>query len=131
MDRPDSTDIKEVDTVESNQQREGDVFTGITDTFSSWMGRIRDTETYFSKTRDMKEDILKLLERMQLDGLINHQDVSEVTYIADMWIRLLNAIRSYNVGCDFVKRDIITYLLELYKMRQLPDSLFIEVCLQL
>ena len=127
----DSAGIKEDGAVESNQQREEDVFICITDTFNNWMGRILDTETYFSKTNDMKEDILKSLERMQLDGLINHQDVSEVTYVADMWIRLLNAIRSYNVGCDFVKRDIITYLLELYKMRQLPDSLFIEVCLQL
>ena len=127
----DSADIKEDGAVESNQQGEEDVFICITDTFNNWMGRIRDTETYFSKTSNMKKDILKLLERMQLDGLINHQDVSEVTYVADMWIRLLNAMRSYNVGCDFVKRDIITYLLELYKMRQLPDSLFIEVCLQL
>ena len=127
----DSVDIKEDGTVESNQQREEDVFICITDIFNNWIGRIRDTETYFSKTSNTKKDILKSLERMQLDGLINHQDVSEVTYVANMWIRLLNAMRSYNVGCDFVKRDIITYLLELYKMRQLPDSLFIEVCLQL
>ena len=42
------------------------------------------------------------------------QDIAELYYITDIWVNLLHATSCYSVVCVFVKRDIITYLSELY-----------------
>ena len=68
---------------------------------------------------------------MNLDTFLTSQDISELRYIANIWVNLLNCTSSYTIGCEFVKRDIITYLLELYNLRQITDRLFIETCLRL
>ena len=46
-------------------------------------------------------------------------------------VQLLNTISSYLAGCEFLKRNIITLLLELYSMKQISDKPFIETCLKL
>ena len=52
--------------------------------------------------------------------------------ITDVWIKLLNAVSSYyRIGHEFVKRDSITLLLELYTLRQINSCLSIETCLKL
>ena len=107
------------------------VWLDIESVFHHWTDQILDSESRYEKSRSYREFVEASLRRQQLDGFLNHQDVAELMYIADLWTNLLNCISSYMIGCEFVKQDIITYLLELHKVRQITDSLFIEICLRL
>lgn len=113
------------------ENKEPDVWMDIEEALNSWTRRILDLETRYSKTVSFRQNIEESLRRQQQDGFLNHQDIAELSYIADLWTKLLNSVSSYTIGCEFVKRDIITFLLELYKLRQITDRLFIEACLQL
>ena len=116
-------------TTEVNQPV--DVWTDIEEALCRWADRILDTESRYEKTVSFREHIEASLRRQQLDGFLNYQDITELRHVADVWINLLNCTSSYAIGCVFVKRDIITYLLELHKLRQITDCLFIETCLRL
>ena len=107
------------------------VWLDIESVFHHWTDQILDSESRYEKSHSYREFVEASLRRQQLDGFLNHQDVAELMYIADLWTNLLNCISSYMIGCEFVKQDIITYLLELHKVRQITDSLFIEICLRL
>ena len=108
-----------------------DVWTDIEEALHRWTSQILDAESRYEKSASFRENIEASLRRQQLDGFLNHHDISELRYIADLWTNLLNSTFTYTVGCEFSKRDIITYLLELYKLRQITDYLFIETCLRL
>ena len=112
-------------------KEESDVWSGIEDALNRWTRRVLDVEALYSKTANFRQNIEESLRRQQQDGFLNHHDIAELRYIADLWVNLLNSISSYTIGCEFVKRDIITFLLELHKLRQITDALFIETCLQL
>ena len=107
------------------------VWTDIEEAMNRWTNQILDAESRHEKTVSFRENIEASLRRQQLDGFLNHNDISELRYIADLWTNLLNCISSYTIGCESVRRDIITYLLELHKLRQITDCLFIESCLRL
>ena len=107
------------------------VLTDIEEAMNRWTNQILDAESRHEKTVSFRENIEASLRRQQLDGFLNHNDISELRYIADLWTNLLNCISSYTIGCESVRRDIITYLLELHKLRQITDCLFIESCLRL
>lgn len=96
-----------------------------------WTERILDAESRYEKTASFREHLEASLRRQQLDGFLNYQDIAELRHVANLWINLLNCTSSYTIGCEFVKRDIITYLLELYNLRQIDECLFIETCLNL
>ena len=120
--------------VDSNSTLKGnqsDAWSDIGEALHRWTSQILDAETLRDKTASFRENIEASLQRQQLDGFLTTHDISELRYIADLWTNLLNCTSSYAIGCEFVKRDIITYLLELYKLRQISDRLFIETCLQL
>lgn len=96
-----------------------------------WADSLLDFETKFKETATLREKVEASLIRQQQDGFIGYQDVIELKYISHVWINLLNSLSTYTIGCEFVKRDIITYLVELYKLRQITENLFIESCLRL
>ena len=121
-------DISVSTTPEGNQI---DVWADIEEALHRWTGKILDVESRYEKTASFRENIEASLRRQQLDGFLNHQDIAELRHVTNLWINLLNCTSSYTIGCEFVKRDIITYLLELYKLRQISDCLFIETCLKL
>lgn len=107
------------------------VWTDIEEALYRWTNQILDAESRHEKTASFFENIDASLRRQQLDGFLNHHDISELRYIADLWTNLLNCISSYTISCETVRRDIITYLLELYKLRQITDCLLIETCLRI
>ena len=113
------------------ERKESDVWVDIAEALHQWTGRILDAETRHARTASFREKITDSLQRQQLDGFLNHHDIAELMYIADLWTNLLNSISSYAIGCEFTKRDVLTCLLELYKLRQITDCLFIEACLKL
>ena len=128
-----TSDGNKADRVSSPQEVRGssNVWLDIESAFHHWTDQILDSESRYEKSRSYRESVEASLRRQQLDGFLNHQDVAELRYIADLWTNLLNCISSYTIGCEFVKQDIITYLLELHKVRQVTDTLFIETCLRL
>ena len=113
-------------TPEVNQTN---VWKDIEEALYHWTNQILDAESRHERTASFRENIEASLRR--LDGFLNHHDISELRYIADLWTNLLNCISSYTIGCESVRRDIITYLLELYKLRQITDYLFVETCLRI
>ena len=113
------------------KEEESNIWVDVADALNNWTRRILDAESQHHKSSSFRQNIEEALHRQQLDGLLNHQDITELRYVADLWTNLLNATSCYTVGCVFVKRDIITVLLELYTLKQISSSLFIESCLQL
>ena len=111
--------------------KESDVWVDIEEALHIWTTRILDTETRLEKTISYRENIEASLRRQQLDGFLDHHDVAELRHVADLWAHLLNASSCYTIGCVFLKRDIITLLLELYTLKQINNNMFIEACLQL
>ena len=90
-----------------------------------------DVESKHYRSGNLRTAIEDSIHRQQLDGFLTSRDIAELRYITDVWLKLLNAVSCYGVGCEFLKRDIITLLLELYTIKQITSSLFIETCLKL
>ncbi len=115
-----------------DSQSSSDILNDIVDALNSWTQRILDVEHRCNnKAANFRQTIEQSLQRQQLDGFLNHQDVSELRYITDLWTNLLQSISCYTIGCASVKRDIITHLLELHVLGQINSNLFIETCLKL
>ena len=123
--------VDEGSGVSSSKLTQSDVWSDIEEALRRWTDRILDAESRLQKTASFRESIEASLRRQQLDGLLNYQDIAELEHITNIWMNLMNCVSSYRVGCDFVKRDIITYLIELYNLRQITKSLVVETCLQL
>ena len=107
------------------------VWLDVEEALHRWMCKILDVESHLEKSTGFRETIEASLRRQQQDGFLNHQDVAELRHVTNVWINLLNCTSSYTIGCNFVKRDIITYLVELYNLRQITKSLLVESCLRL
>ena len=122
---------EETATTTTTTTTTNNMWSDVANALNSWTQKLLDTETYHHKTDNFQENIEASLRRQQIDGFINEQDMSELRYVKNLWVNLLNSISTYNNGCIFVKRDIITFLLELHKVRQITDCMFIEICLQL
>ena len=126
--------ISDSSSIISNRdfQSSGDVWNDIEEALNNWTQRILAVESvYNNKVASFRQIIEQSLQRQQLDGFLNHQDISELRYITDLWINLLQSISCYTIGCASVKKDIITYLLELHVLGQINKNLFIETCLKL
>ena len=125
--------ISDSSSIISNQDPETvDVWEDIATALNNWTQRILDVESRCNnKAATFRQSIEESLRRQQLDGFLNQHDLYELRYIADLWTNLLQATSCYTVGCTFVKRDIITYLLELHSLGQINKSLFVATCLKL
>ena len=126
--------ISDSSSIISNRdfQSSGDVWNDIEEALNNWTQRILTVESiYNNKTASFRQIIEQSLQRQQLDGFLNHQDISELRYITNLWINLLQSISCYTIGCASVKKDIITYSLELHVLGQINRNLFIETCLKL
>ena len=109
-----------------------DVWQDIATALNNWTQRILDVESRCNnKAASFRQTIEESLRRQQLGGFPDDNDLCELRHIADLWTSLFQAISCYTVGCASVKRDSITYLLELHTLRQINGNLFIESCLKL
>ena len=73
--------------------------------------RVLDAESRHTTSGAFYQQIEDSIRRQQLDGFLSSHDITELRHITDVWIKLLRAVSSYSIGCEFVKRDIITRLL--------------------
>ena len=110
--------------VEKEEEEETNVWQDIADALENWSGRILDGEILHEKSENIRCAIEASLYRQQLDGFLSTHNITELRYIADLWIRLLHSMACYTIRCQFVKRDIITLMLELYTLKQLDSKLF-------
>ena len=93
------------------------------------MSNVIDNEA--GRTTDLKKKITESLNRQLQDGLISYHEYVDMEYICGIWIKLLLLIKSYNLGCTSIKKDIASLLLELFDLKQISKSLLIETILQL
>ena len=98
-------------------------------TFNAWMSNVIDNEA--GRTTDLKKKITESLNRQLQDGLISYHEYVDMEYICGIWIKLLLLIKSYNLGCTSIKKDIASSLVELFDLKQISKSLLIETILQL
>ena len=103
----------------------------IREALESWSLRIFDVETQIQGVTDLRESIVNSLKRQVLDGLISESDSFELEYVADLWIKLYKSFLCKCIGADFSDRDVLTYLLELFTLKQISKEFFIQVSLQL
>jgi len=131
---PDADLLNFVDNLEEKNLKEESsdgAWNDIYEALDRWSQSILDAESLRDKTEDIRLKIENSIHRQQIDGFLSHFDAAELRYVGDLWIRLLHAIASYDIGCKFTKRDILTLLLELYTLNQLDKNVFIETFLKL
>ena len=107
------------------------VLSDIVIALDSWTEQIIDAESRIKKTQDIRKSVLDSLNRQVLDGLISEQDSIELEYICDLWINLYKSFLCKSSGADFADRDVLTYLLELYTLKQISKKFFINIALEL
>ena len=105
------------------------VLESIIDGLNSWMEKILDER--LKKTKDIRESVLDSLNRQVLDGFISEQDSIELEHTCDLWLNLYNSCLRKSVGADFADRDVLTYLLELYTLKQITKEFFISATFEL
>ena len=98
-------------------------------TFNAWMSNVLDNEA--GRTSALKKKITESLSRQLQDGLISYHEYVDMEYIGGIWIKLLQLIKSYNLGCASIKKDIASLLVELFELKQIQRSLLTEIILQL
>ena len=112
-------------------KRQADIWQSIADAANDWSRRIVDAESLHARATDFRSGIENSLYRLQLDGLLSTHDVSELRYITELWVELLNSLSSYLMGCIFLRRNIISLLLKLYSTKLISEEIFIDTCLKL
>ena len=108
-----------------------EVLSDIVNALESWTDRIVDVESRIKKTQDIRKGVLESLNRQVLDGLISEQDSIELEYTCDLWINLYKTFICKSSGADFSDWDVLTYLLELYSLKQISKKFFINIALEL
>ena len=99
--------------------------------FNEWMTKVLDDEPVKTRTADLSKKIKESLSRQLQDGLLSYPEYIDLEYISRLWMKLLNSIHRYHLGCVGNTRDILSTLLELFESKQIARSLFIESVLQL
>ena len=110
------------------KEKETTVWEDIFNALSSWKQSLVDAESLFGTLIDFQRGIENIIHRQELDGLLSVLDSRELRNVAGLWTKLLHNIASYNIGCVFVKAEIITLMLELYKLHQLDEKTFVSWC---
>ena len=103
----------------------------ISQALENWSHRILDVETKVKRVKDFRETIVADLHRKIEDGVISEQDSLEFEYITDLWANLYKSFLCRSAGADFADRDVITYLIELYGLKQISKELCVQIVLDL
>ena len=76
----------------SSEVSRTDVWIDIEEALRCWTSQILDAESRYEKSASFRENIEASLRRQQLDGFLNHHDIAELRYIADLWMNLLHCM---------------------------------------
>ena len=64
-------------------------------------------------------------------ALFKKKDLNEFEDIANLWLNLYKSFICRSAGATFADRDVINYLIELYKVKQIFKELFVQIVLGL
>ena len=103
----------------------------ISQALDNWSHRILDVETKVKRVTDFRETIVADLHRKIQDGVISEQDSLQFEYVTNLWANLYKSFLCRSAGADFADRDVITYLIELYGLKQISKELFVQIVLDL
>ena len=84
---------------EKEEEKETDVWSDIAGALDNWTQRVLDAENRHTTSANFQQQIEESIRRQQLDGFLKSHDIAELRYITDVWIKLLNAVSSYSIGC--------------------------------
>ena len=90
-----------------------------------------DVEINIRRVEDSHENIFTNLQRKIDADIISEQDSIEFGFLADLWLNLYKSFICRSTGANFADRDVINYLIELYKIKQISKEIFIEITLEL
>ena len=99
--------------------------------FQEWYQSILDIESSEQKAECITIALNKSLYRQQLDGLLSSIECADARYIYSLWYRLMHHISVYRIGSPNGKSEIISFLIELYRYKQLSKDMLIESCTDL
>ena len=102
----------------------------IVQALDSWTQRILVLETDLQRNENIKRNISDCLQRQVLDGLIKQEDAKEFEYILDLWTNLHRAYICKQIGVDFADQEVLSYLLELFSLKQISKKFVIHVALE-
>ena len=108
-----------------------DIFENIIDGLNSWMEKMLDVEERIEKTKDLRKSVIDSLHRQVLDGFISEQDSIELEQTCNLWINLYNSWLCKSAGAEYADRDVVTYLVELYSLKQITKDFCISTLLGL
>ena len=108
-----------------------DVLQDIANALESWTDRIADAEYKIKRIQIIQKIVQDSLSKQIIDGLISEQDSIELEYTCDLWINLYKTFVCKSSGVDFSDREVLTYLLELYSLKQISKKFFINTALEL
>ena len=103
----------------------------ISEALESWSQRVCNLETICKRTSDFHQKVVNCLQGQMIHGLISQQDVEELDNTTDLWEKLYITDNCKILGSVFSTQDVLTYLLELYSLRQILHEFFIAVALKL
>ena len=103
----------------------------ISQALEAWSQRILDVEAKIKRVTDFRETLVGDLHRKVQDSIISEQDSVEFEYITHLWLNLYKSFLCCSVGAEFTDRDVITYLLELYGLKQISKELCVRIVLEL
>ena len=96
-----------------------------------WSQQLHNVETKIKHVTDFRETLVGDLRRRVDANIISEQDSIEFEYIADLWLNFYKSFLCHSAGADFTDRDVITYLIELYEVKQISKELFVRIVLEL
>ena len=96
-----------------------------------WSQQLHNVETKIKHVTDFRETLVGDLRRRVDANIISEQDSIEFEYIADLWLNFYKSFLCHSAGADFTDRDVITYLIELYEVKQISKELFVRITLEL
>ena len=83
------------------------------------------------RVEDSYENLITDLQRKINAGIISEQDSNEFKDRAELWLNLYKSFICRSAGATFADRDVIEYLIELYKVKQISKDFFIQIVLEL
>ena len=97
------------------------------DILVQWVEEVLRIEGKFRHNLGVKEETFNIINRMVQDGLISTNDHGNLMYVNRLFIRLHDLIHMSTTPLNG-RREIIDIMLELFQMRKLTKTAFIELC---
>lgn len=103
----------------------------LADYASAWESAITETNLLVSNAVTTDARIHKSILREKEEGSLTHLEYFDLKYISNAWKRLTICLSFYSVGARVHRRELISTLLELFKLRQIPEYVAIDILTQL